>query len=60
MVRYAELVRQGEHTYDERRALLESTRTDVLRRMAELDGALVVLNYKIDLYSAPSCTPERA
>jgi DNA-binding transcriptional MerR regulator len=59
MVRYAELVRQGEHTYDERRALLESTRTDVLRRMAELNDALAVLGHKIDLYSAPRRTPER-
>src|SRR6478609_7176669 len=36
MVRYAELVREGDHTHAERRALLEDTRRDVLTRIAEL------------------------
>ncbi|MFE1954032.1 MerR family transcriptional regulator [Streptomyces sp. NPDC059524] len=50
MVRYAELVRLGEHTFDERRELLESTRRDVLNRIAELQDTLAVLDFKIDLY----------
>ncbi|MEU9302811.1 MerR family transcriptional regulator [Streptomyces sp. NPDC048269] len=51
MVRYAELVREGEHTVDERRELLERTRRDVRARLSELTDALAVLDYKIDLYT---------
>jgi DNA-binding transcriptional MerR regulator len=51
MVRYAELVRDGDGTYPERRALLESTRRDVLRRIAELRDTLAVLDRKIDHYA---------
>ncbi|MGW0748665.1 MerR family transcriptional regulator [Streptomyces sp. NPDC002587] len=51
MVRYAELVREGEHTVDERRDLLERTRRDVRARLSELTDALAVLDYKIDLYA---------
>jgi DNA-binding transcriptional MerR regulator len=51
MVRYAELVRLGDDTYDDRRALLEGTRTDVLRRIAELQDTLAVLDHKIDMYA---------
>ncbi|GAA3371055.1 hypothetical protein GCM10020367_20180 [Streptomyces sannanensis] len=43
MVRYAELVRQGEHTFAERRALLERTRRDVPARIAELQGTVADL-----------------
>jgi DNA-binding transcriptional MerR regulator len=58
MVRYAGLVREGDHTFDERRALLEATRTDVLRRMAELQDTLAVLDSKIDFYSGAGRAPE--
>ncbi|MGP3989917.1 MerR family transcriptional regulator [Streptomyces sp. 3N207] len=51
MVRYAEMVRQGEQTFAERQALLEATRKDVLERIAELHDTLAVLDYKIDHYS---------
>ncbi|MFD4240723.1 MerR family transcriptional regulator [Streptomyces sp. NPDC058525] len=51
MVRYAELVREGEHTLDERRELLEATRRDVRARLSELTDALAVLDYKIDFYA---------
>jgi hypothetical protein len=51
MVRYAELVRLGDGTRDERRELLEGTRLDVLRRIAELQDTLAVLDHKIDLYA---------
>ncbi|KND30063.1 MerR family transcriptional regulator [Streptomyces acidiscabies] len=52
MVRYAELAREGESTFGERRELLESTRRDVQARIAELNGTLAVLNRKIQFYSA--------
>ncbi|MFG3204996.1 MerR family transcriptional regulator [Streptomyces sp. NPDC048192] len=51
MVRYAELVREGESTYAERRELLESTRRDVLNRIAELRDTLAVLDRKISFYA---------
>ncbi|RKN12066.1 MerR family transcriptional regulator [Streptomyces radicis] len=51
MVTYADLVRQGDHTYPERRALLVATRENVLRRIAELQSTLGVLDFKIDIYS---------
>ncbi|MER6032637.1 MerR family transcriptional regulator [Streptomyces sp. NPDC001835] len=51
MVRYAELVREGESTYAERQELLESTRRDVLARIAELHDTLAVLDRKISFYA---------
>ncbi|MBY8887926.1 MerR family transcriptional regulator [Streptomyces sp. PTM05] len=55
MVRYAELVREGDHTYPERLQLLVAHREDVRRRIAELCDTLGVLDHKIDLYaSAPT------
>ncbi|MGW6706389.1 MerR family transcriptional regulator [Streptomyces sp. NPDC054956] len=51
MVRYAELVREGAHTVEQRRELLERTRREVRARIAELGDALAVLDYKIDMYS---------
>lgn len=51
MVRYAELVREGDHTYGERFALLKATREDVLARIVELQGTLAVLDRKIDFYA---------
>ncbi|MFE3520177.1 MerR family transcriptional regulator [Streptomyces sp. NPDC059161] len=51
MVRYAELVREGAHTFEARQELLEQTRRDVIARMAELQDTLAVLDYKIDFYA---------
>ncbi len=51
MVRYAELVREGDGTYAERCALLEQTRRDVRSRIAELQDTLAVLDRKIMFYS---------
>lgn len=51
MVRYAELVREGEHTVDQRRELLERTRREVRARLSEMKDALAVLDYKIDHYA---------
>ncbi|MEV6669881.1 MerR family transcriptional regulator [Streptomyces sp. NPDC051162] len=51
MVRYAQLVREGEHTFAERERLLSTHRDDVRRRIAELRSTLDVLDYKIDIYA---------
>ncbi|SER88961.1 DNA-binding transcriptional regulator, MerR family [Streptomyces sp. yr375] len=51
MVRYAELVREGDATFTERFDLLESTRRDVLARISELRDTLAVLDRKIDFYA---------
>ncbi|MFD7708171.1 MerR family transcriptional regulator [Streptomyces sp. NPDC059786] len=51
MVRYAELVREGDRTYGERFELLEATRRDVRARIAELQDTLAVLDYKINFYA---------
>ncbi len=59
MVRYAELLREGDHTFEERQQLLEATRRDVRNRIAELQGTLAVLDFKIDFYAGARRTPER-
>ncbi|MFG2426782.1 MerR family transcriptional regulator [Streptomyces sp. NPDC048590] len=59
MVRYAELVREGEHTFAERQELLEATRRDVKERIAELQGTLAVLDFKIDFYHGARAASER-
>lgn len=59
MVRYAELVREGEHTFTERQELLERTRRDVRTRIAELQDTLAVLDYKINFYADARPAPER-
>ncbi|MEV4915734.1 MerR family transcriptional regulator [Streptomyces tirandamycinicus] len=59
MVRYAELAREGDHTHEQRRELLESTRRDVRARIAELQDTLAVLDYKIDFYAGARRAPER-
>jgi DNA-binding transcriptional MerR regulator len=50
MRRYVELARQGDDTLGARRALFEEHRVRVLRRMAELEEDLKVLDFKIDHY----------
>ncbi|MCQ4082086.1 MerR family transcriptional regulator [Streptomyces sp. RB6PN25] len=59
MVRYAELVNEGEHTYPERLELLVAHREDVRKRIAELQDTLAVLDYKIDVYAGAHRAPER-
>jgi DNA-binding transcriptional MerR regulator len=60
MVRYAELVRAGEHTFAERQELLMATRDDVRQRIAELQEALTLLDFKIDLYTDDRRLSEQA
>jgi DNA-binding transcriptional MerR regulator len=50
MRRYAELVRLGPSTVDERLRLFEEHRDRVLARIAELHRDLDAINFKIDLY----------
>ncbi|MCX5140062.1 MULTISPECIES: MerR family transcriptional regulator [unclassified Streptomyces] len=59
MVRYAELLREGDHTFEERQELLEATRRDVRTRIAELQDTLAVLDYKIEFYAGARRAPER-
>ena len=51
MVRYAELVREGDHTFAERLELLERPARDVRARIAELQDTLAVLDRKISFYA---------
>ncbi|MFC5906346.1 MerR family transcriptional regulator [Streptacidiphilus monticola] len=51
MLRYAELVREGEHTREERRQLLVDHRAEVLQRIHDLQANLLVIDCKIDLYA---------
>ncbi|WP_255946521.1 MerR family transcriptional regulator [Streptomyces odontomachi] len=60
MVDFAELVRQGEASYDERRQILQRTRGEVVARMAELQDTLDVLDAKIDFYAGAHRAPEKA
>ncbi|MGW3627937.1 MerR family transcriptional regulator [Streptomyces sp. NPDC000880] len=59
MVRYAELVREGEHTFEARQELLQQTRRDVKSRIAELQDTLAVLDHKIDFYADARRASER-
>jgi DNA-binding transcriptional MerR regulator len=47
---YAELVWAGEGNEHERLALLEAHREDVLRRLAEIEHNLELIDFKIGLY----------
>ena len=48
--RYAELLNGGEDTNEERLALLEAHRKEVLARLEETAGHLELIDWKIDLY----------
>lgn len=52
MRRYAALVRQGQATLAERRALLQAHREEVLARITDWHQALTLLDDKIDFYGA--------
>ncbi|MGW5351529.1 MerR family transcriptional regulator [Streptomyces sp. NPDC004031] len=59
MVTYAEMVKAGEQTFAQRKALLEATREDVVARIAELQDTLTVLDHKIGTYGGAEPAPER-
>jgi DNA-binding transcriptional MerR regulator len=58
MVRYAELVRAGDHTAGERRDLLQAHREAVRQRIADLQTTLAVIDHKISLYSDAASAAE--
>ena len=60
MVRYAELVRAGEHTFAEREELLTAHRANVRERIAELESTLDVLDFKINIYADARRLPDKA
>ncbi|MFJ9605411.1 MerR family transcriptional regulator [Kitasatospora sp. NPDC101176] len=51
MLRYVDMARRGEETYEGRRQLLVDQREEVRQRIADLQATLAVLDYKIDLYA---------
>src|SRR4051794_23193267 len=59
MVRYAEMVRAGEGTFAQRKALLEAPRLDGVQRIGELQDTLTVLDHKIATYAGAERAPER-
>lgn len=59
MVTYAEMVREGEATFEARAELLQRTRRDVLERIAELQDTLAVLDHKIKFYADARTASER-
>ena len=48
--RYAELVAAGHGNEDERLALMEAHRADVLAKLAEVQENLELIDHKIDVY----------
>ncbi|MFJ4652906.1 MerR family transcriptional regulator [Nocardia sp. NPDC088792] len=50
MVRYAELVRAGEHTFPQRLDMFRKTRAEVLTQIEELQATVAVLDRKIAIY----------
>ena len=52
MIRYAELVRSGEHTETARRELMEEHRERVVAQIAQLSEDLSVIDHKIEAYRA--------
>ncbi|MFE5330141.1 MerR family transcriptional regulator [Embleya sp. NPDC056575] len=51
MLRYAELVRQGDHTRRARRELLAEHREEVRNRISDLQSCLLVIDHKIEMYA---------
>jgi len=51
-IRYARLRAEGPATYAERRAMLETHRTEIARRLAELEETLALMDRKVAHYRA--------
>src|SRR3954468_1145249 len=58
MQQYARLLRRGDSTFAERRALLQLHRDDIRRRMATLEEHLRMIEKKIRVYGAARAEPE--
>lgn len=50
LARYVELFQQGEHTFDERKAILVEQRERLIERIADMQAALARLDMKIERY----------
>jgi hypothetical protein len=50
LLHYVELVNAGPSTEPERLALLQAHRARVIERQAELEAALRIIDFKIDVY----------
>jgi DNA-binding transcriptional MerR regulator len=53
MRRFAELVRAGDASIPERVRLLTEHRANVVRRIEELQDALLMIDHKLDVYGSP-------
>ncbi|WP_330250565.1 MerR family transcriptional regulator [Nocardia sp. NBC_00565] len=60
MVRYAELVREGESTVPERLEMFRNTRAEVLAKIDELRQTVAVLDHKIGLYAGQTSAAKPA
>lgn len=56
---YADLVREGEHTVEARRKMLEAHRSAVRSQIDELNDNLSALDMKIEKYARNSSGPEQ-
>jgi DNA-binding transcriptional MerR regulator len=54
MIRYAEMIRAGDHTRAARRELLQDHREEVRNRISDLQSCLLVIDYKIETYAERS------
>ena len=50
LIRYYQLVQQGDETMDDRKAILVEQRAQIAARMDEMQKTLDLLNYKISVY----------
>ncbi|MEU2121153.1 MerR family transcriptional regulator [Nocardia niwae] len=60
MLRYAELVRAGDATLQQRLAMFRDTRAEVLAKIDELRQTVAVLDHKIALYEGKTRAIEQA
>jgi DNA-binding transcriptional MerR regulator len=60
LIRYYQLVQQGDETMDDRKAILVEHRAEVEARMAELQKTLDLLDYKISFYENAVLKAENA
>lgn len=51
MQTFAQLMRAGDHTFNQRRVVLEHHREDVEAQICELQDMLKIIQHKIDFYS---------
>jgi DNA-binding transcriptional MerR regulator len=60
LIKYYGLVKQGDETMEDRKAILVEQRAEVAARMAELQKTLDLLDYKISFYENAVLKAENA